>query len=98
MKPNTLRELLADYILSRDLNGGSPRWYGRVIGVVETWYGGSVPMRAFTPELCNRFLLAKKEQGRSSYYRKGLRATLRALLNHAGIPGKLRPVKFERLN
>lgn len=98
MKLKTLRHLLEDYILSRDHSGGTPDYYRRCVGVLEKWHGRKLKLSEFTVETCNRFLLAKKEAGRSSYYRKSLRSALRALLNHAGIEGKLRPVKFERLN
>jgi integrase len=94
----TLHTLLEDYILSHDLNGGTPSHYRRVLSVFCGWYGGPVPKEAFTVELCNRFLLAKKEEGAASYYQKSLRNVLRAWLNHAGIAGKLRPVRRGPLN
>jgi integrase len=93
----SLNDLVEDYILSHDLSGNSPAYYRRCVSVFCSWYGGHVPQEAFTAELCNRFLLAKKEAGKASYYQKSLRSALRALLNHAGITGKLRPVRRQPL-
>ena len=97
MKWLTLDALRESYVLAHDLMPASVDYYRRITSCFQKWYGGPVPMDAFDVELCNRFLLAKQQAGRASHYRKSLRNGLRALLNFADVPGKLRSVKFERL-
>ncbi|HUE71010.1 MAG TPA: hypothetical protein VMP01_08985 [Pirellulaceae bacterium] len=94
----TLAGLLESYILARDLAGETVQWYRRVIGMFGRWYGGTVPMDAFDVELANRFLATKQRDLAAAASRRSWRATLRALLNYADKPGKLRPVKWEPLN
>lgn len=98
MKFRTLRELLDDYKLCRDLRPSSEAYYLRVVKVLESWHGGPMKIKDFTIDNVNRFLGDKRDAGKSSHYRKSLRNALRALFNHAGIVGKLRPVKFESLD
>lgn len=90
----TVYDILSEYLLTHDLRGDSPGFYRRIVSVLCTWYGGAVPAEDFTATLVNRLLLAKQEAGRSSYYRRSIRAGLRALLRFArGDCERLRPVR-----
>lgn len=94
MTPRTVWEAVDDYLLARDLSGGTPGYYRRIVGVLCSWYGQAVPLDEFTPRLVNQLLAAKQEAGRSSYYRRSLRSGLRALLRFVhGECERLRPVK-----
>lgn len=87
----TARTALDSFLLARELEPGTIRFYRSQVSVFCSWYGSDdAPLDV---ETVNRFLLAKHEAGKSWPYRKSLRAALRALLNHAGIAGKLRTVK-----
>ena len=90
-------DVLESYILARDLREETIESYRRNVSVFCAWYGRSLPKRSLTVKTCNRFLADKQQAGCSWSYRKGLRATLRLLLNHIGRSGKLRSVKAEPL-
>ena len=91
----TVWSVLEDYTLTHELRASTADYYRRVVSALTTWYGGDVPREAFTVELCNRFLVFKQEAKLTSAYRKSLRNALRALLNHIGREGKLRPVRLK---
>lgn len=91
--PISIWDLLRDYVLTHELRDSTSDFYRRVVSALCTWHGGEITADAFTVELVNRFLLSKQESKRSSSYRKSLRNGLRALLNHTGREGKLRPVR-----
>jgi len=90
----TAWDVLTDYTLTHELRSSTADYYRRVVSALTTWFGGDVPRDAFTVELVNRFLLFKQESKLSSAYRKSLRNALRAMLNHLGREGKLRPVRL----
>lgn len=92
----TILSVLESFLLARDLAPDSIRFYRSQISVFCGWSGCADP--PLSVDAVNRFLLAKQEEGKSWSYRKALRTALRALLNHAGITGKLRPVKSQPLD
>ena len=93
----TVWEVLDSYVLSHEIRDETVAAYRRNVSVFCAWYGRAVPNRRLTVKTCNHFLAAKQDAGCSWSYRKGLRATLRLLLNHLGRGGKLRSVKAEPL-
>lgn len=94
MSDNSIWGLLDDYVLTHELRDSTSDFYRRVVSTLCTWHGCVIAKAEFTVELVNRFLLAKQEAKLTSAYRKSLRNGLRALLNHAGQEGKLRPVRL----
>jgi integrase len=91
---NTVWGLLDDYVLTHEIKASSADFYRRVVSALCTWYGRGLTAEEFTVDLVNRFLLFKQEAKLTSAYRRSLRNGLRALLNHAGRSGKLRPVRL----
>ena len=94
MKANTIWAIVNDYVLTHELRDSTTDFYRRIVSCLCSWHGGDVADSEFTVDLVNRFLLAKQEAKLTSAYRRSLRNGLRALLNHAGRVGKLRPVKL----
>ena len=91
----TVHDVLDSYVLCRELHPSTVELYRRHVRILSSWYGATIPADDFGVDLCNRFLAAKQDSGVSWPYRKGLRATLKLLLNHAGKAGKLRTVKSQ---
>lgn len=94
MTTSTVWEVLGDYVLTHELRESTADFYRRVVSCLCTWHGGDVLADEFTVELCSRFLMFKQQAKLTSPYRRSLRNGLRALLNHAGRVGKLRPVRL----
>ncbi len=95
-----LSEILDAYLLTHEVEVDTADHYRRCVNVLVTWAGMDILASKFTSDLLNRFLQAKQEAGRASYYRKSLRNVLGAILRfHCGgqMRGTLRPVKLEEL-
>jgi len=93
---DSLADLLERYIYSRELKPSTEAYYRRTLHLYREW-SGSGNLEHFTPLNVSKFLAAKQATGTSSYYRKGLRNGLVALLRFAGHAERVRPVKLHSL-
>lgn len=87
-------DLLAEYLLMRDLRPDTERFYRRTVAVFDGWARG----QAMTPETVSQFLRDKQRAGASPYYLRSLRSGLRALLNFAGHREPIRGVRLPPLD
>lgn len=93
-----LNAIVSDYVLSRELSQNTIDHYYRCESYIRSWHGGDISEAEFTADLISRFLLAKQQQGCSSFYRQSLRNALVAFLHFSGKSGKVRTVKLDELD
>ena len=88
-----MNTVLERYLVEHDLQGSTEAWYRRVWHIWREWSGDG----PLVPERVSEFLRWEQTRGVSSYYRRGLRSALTALMRSAGITGRVRPVRLDPL-
>lgn len=96
-----MKKLLSDYILKHELKPSSERQMKVILNVFLNWAGvPDMPVDQFTADRISQFLANRQHAGRSSYYRRSLRNTLKALYRFSRggqTIETIRPVKLECL-
>lgn len=96
-----MKKLLSDYLLRHELKPRSERQMRAILQVFLNWSGvPDMPVEQFTADKISEFLANRQANGRSSYYRRSLRNSLKALyrFSRGSLPAEpIRPVKLECL-
>jgi integrase len=96
-----LKKLLADYLLRHELKLSSQRQMRIIVQVFLNWAQvDDMPVSEFTADRIREFLAHRQLAGRSSYYRRSLRNTLKAIyrFGRGSLPAEpIRPVRLETL-